>query len=72
MERPCPRPSLHRLIRDAVERSARLQAESRKAVAEVLASTSALERTVAEIHRRRARRTFGNGQFDAEESRGPG
>jgi hypothetical protein len=73
MERPGGRPSLHRLIGEAVARSARLQEESREAVADVRASTAALERTVAEVRRcRLARRTFGNGQFDAEDGGGPG
>jgi hypothetical protein len=72
MERAGTRPSMHRLIGDAVMRAARLQEESRTAVAQIIATTAELERTVAEVDRCRARRAFGNRQFDAENGRGPG
>jgi hypothetical protein len=68
MEPPGGRPSLHRLIGEAVLRGARLQEESREAVEATKASSAALARTVADVHRDRARRRkFGNGQFDAEQ-----
>jgi hypothetical protein len=67
MERDGAGRSLHRLIGEAVMRSAHIQEESRAAVAATHAVTTAIERTVAEIHRGRARRAFGNRQVDAED-----
>jgi hypothetical protein len=73
MEREGAAPSLHRLIGEAVIRGARLQEESRVAISDIEASTAALAETVATVHRcRAARRTFGNGPFDAEEGQPPG
>jgi len=72
MERERAEPSLHRLIGEAVARGARLQEESRVSVDAVRASTAALERTVADIHRGRARRAFGKRQFDARGGLPPG
>jgi hypothetical protein len=73
VERESAGRSLHWLIGEAVARAARLQEQSRAALEEVHASSAALERTVAALHRARAeRQRFGNRQFDAEEGRGPG
>jgi hypothetical protein len=67
MERPGARASLHQLIGEAMIRAARIQEESREAVAQARAVTAALERTIDESRRRRARRAFGNGQLDAQD-----
>jgi hypothetical protein len=65
--------SLHRLIAEAVARGERMKEESRLAIAEIHASTDALARTVAAVHRGRAeRRTFGNRHADAQEDSDPG
>jgi hypothetical protein len=72
MERPGARPSLHRLVAEAVTRGGRVAERSRAAVEEVRASAQALERTVDEVQRARERRRFGNGQFDAREGNRPG
>jgi hypothetical protein len=73
VEREGVRPSLHRLLGEAVARSAWLQEQSRAALDDIRESTAALERTVAAIHRdRTARRAFGNRPFDAEDGPGPG
>ena len=72
MEREGAGRSLHRLIGEAVMRSAHIQKESRAAVAATQAVTAALVLTVAEVRRGRARRAFGNGQLDAEDRDGAG
>ena len=72
MEREGAGRSLHRLIGEAVMRSAHIQEESRAAVAATHAVTAALALTVAEIRRGRAGRAFGNGQLNAEDREGPG
>ena len=73
MERPGARASLHRLIGEAVMRSARIQEECRASAEKVEESAAALERTMGEIRRTRARRpAFGNGQLDAQDPEGVG
>jgi hypothetical protein len=72
VERPGARPSLHRLIGEAVLHAARLQEESRQSLEQARASAAELQRTVAAVRRSRERRAFGNGQSDAEESQTPG
>jgi len=73
MEPPDARASLHRLIGEAVMRSARIQEQCRASVAELEDSFAALERTMGEIRRTRARiPAFGNGQLDAQDREGAG
>ena len=68
MEREGAGRSLHRLVGEATMRAARIQEESRDAIAGTRAVTAALALTVAEVHRGRARRAFGNRQLDAEDT----
>ena len=72
MEREGAARSLHRLVGEAVVRSAELQEESRAAVEQTRAATAALARTVEQLQRCRARRAFGNRHVDAQDPEGAG
>jgi len=72
MERPGAKPSLHRLIGEAVMRATHTQEASREAIDQTQEAAAKLRLTVAEVHRCRALRAFGNRQSDAGEAQRAG